>query len=104
MIDQSTSIRIRPVRPTDIRYLANLRYTFRAESGRAIETRAAFVKRCETWMRKRLREKTKWRCWLAEDASGTLLGNIWVELIEKIPNPVSETESHAYITNFYVTP
>jgi GNAT superfamily N-acetyltransferase len=102
MAHRSNTIRIRPARSTDLRSLANLRYTFRAETGKAIETRPVFVRRCERWMRKQFGAKQTWRCWVAEDGRGELAGNIWVELIEKIPNPVSEGESHAYITNFYV--
>ncbi len=30
------------------------------------------------------------------------VGNIWIQLIEKIPNPTLEPEYHAYVTNFYV--
>jgi GNAT superfamily N-acetyltransferase len=29
---------------------------------------------------------------------------VWLQLIEKIPNPVAEPESMAYITNVYVRP
>jgi ribosomal protein S18 acetylase RimI-like enzyme len=32
-----------------------------------------------------------------------LVGNLWLQLIEKIPNPTTEPEQHAYVTNFYVT-
>ena len=30
------------------------------------------------------------------------MGHLWLQLIEKIPNPIVEPEQHAYITNFYV--
>ena len=33
-----------------------------------------------------------------------MLGHVCVQLFEKIPNPVSEPELHAYVTNFYVIP
>ena len=42
-----------------------------------------------------------WRCWAAL-AEEQIVGQIWVHLIEKIPNPVVERESHAYISNLYV--
>jgi GNAT superfamily N-acetyltransferase len=41
------------------------------------------------------------RYWVAEDGK-RLLGHVCVQLVEKIPNPVNEPESHAYLTNFYV--
>ena len=30
------------------------------------------------------------------------MGCLWLQLVEKIPNPRSEAEYHAYITNFYI--
>jgi GNAT superfamily N-acetyltransferase len=42
-----------------------------------------------------------WRCWVAEREK-TIVGHLWLHLIEKIPNPVDEAEWHAYITNVYV--
>ena len=30
------------------------------------------------------------------------VGNIWSQLVEKIPNPAAETECFVYVTNFYV--
>jgi GNAT superfamily N-acetyltransferase len=55
-------------------------------------------------MKKRFRAgSSAWRCWVADDGS-RLLGQVCVQLFEKIPNPVSEPEVHAYLTNFYVVP
>jgi GNAT superfamily N-acetyltransferase len=42
-----------------------------------------------------------WHCWVAE-SNGLLIGALWLQLVEKIPNPRNEAEHHAYITNFYV--
>ena len=52
-------------------------------------------------MQTRLNENTFWRCWIAEQ-DGELIGAVWMQLVEKIPNPRAEPEHHAYITNFYV--
>jgi GNAT superfamily N-acetyltransferase len=52
-------------------------------------------------MQERLREDSPWRCWIAEKNLAPV-GHIWTQLVEKIPNPSSEPEYHAYITNFYV--
>ncbi|MBI4420377.1 MAG: GNAT family N-acetyltransferase [Gemmatimonadetes bacterium] len=49
----------------------------------------------------RLTAPDRWRCWVAE-AQGTVVGHVWLQLVEKIPNPVKENEQHAYITNLYV--
>jgi GNAT superfamily N-acetyltransferase len=52
-------------------------------------------------MVKRLQEHSHWKCWIAEQ-DRTAVGNLWAQLIEKIPNPTSEPEYHLYFTNFFV--
>ena len=52
-------------------------------------------------MQQRLEPGSLWRCWIAEQ-NHMPAGHLWVQLIEKIPNPTDEPEVHAYITNFYV--
>jgi GNAT superfamily N-acetyltransferase len=42
-----------------------------------------------------------WRAWIAE-LDQRPIGNIWVQIIEKIPNPTDELEFYGYITNFYI--
>jgi ribosomal protein S18 acetylase RimI-like enzyme len=44
-----------------------------------------------------------WRSWLAEQGA-QVLGMVWVQFLEKLPNPVHEPELHAYLTSFYVRP
>ena len=48
-------------------------------------------------------DASTWRCWVIDDGN-QLLGHVCVHLFEKMPNPVSEPEAHAYLTNFYVLP
>lgn len=97
-------VRIRPATRDDAPILARLRYRFRIEhGGEPIETEEAFVGRCAGWMADRLGTGPRWRCWAAEQAAG-IVGNLWLQLMEKLPNPVSEPEHHAYITNVYVLP
>ncbi|HEX3084108.1 MAG TPA: GNAT family N-acetyltransferase [Pyrinomonadaceae bacterium] len=86
---------------SDAPALAVLRYDLRASTGRATEPRTDFMQRCTSWMEIRLHETERWRCWVAEEKGG-LIGAVWVQLIEKIPNPRFETEQHGYLTNFYV--
>ena len=85
----------------DALVLARLRYAFRAGIGEAVEDEASFVDRCARWMGRRLEEASAWRCWVAE-ADDEIQGNIWLQLIEKLPNPVVELERHGYITNAFV--
>jgi ribosomal protein S18 acetylase RimI-like enzyme len=94
---------IRPALPADAPTLATLRYAFRAALNEPAEAEAAFVARCTTWMAARLAPGTPWRCWVAE-RDGVLVGQLWLQLVEKIPNPGPELEHHAYITNVYVDP
>jgi GNAT superfamily N-acetyltransferase len=92
---------VRPATPADATRLAELRYEFRASVGQPTETEAEFVERASAWMRERLEEGGAWRCWVVE-ADGVACGNVWLQLIEKLPNPVVELEKHGYITNVYL--
>lgn len=94
---------IRLATPAAAGQLAALRYDFRSAMNAATEERGAFVARCGNWMRHRLKAGSNWRCWVAED-SGRIAGHLWLQLIEKVPNPAPEMEQHGYITNVYVDP
>ena len=94
---------VRPGATTDVPALARLRYRFRCELGTPAEEEAAFLARCARWMAERLGGGSCWRCWIAEE-DGALVGTLWLQQIEKMPNPVAEPESHAYVTSFYVIP
>ena len=91
---------IRPATPADARRLAELRYEFRSPRSANTESREEFLRRCTDWMREHLGSGT-WFCWVAV-RDGTIVGHVWLNLIEKIPNPVAEAEWHGYITNMYV--
>jgi len=93
---------IRRAVPGDARALARLRYEFRSEVAPPVEPEAKFVARCARWMAARLRRRGAWRCWGVENADGELIGSAWLQLIEKLPNPVAEAELHGYITNLYL--
>ena len=106
MIEESdgrggAGINIRPATAADAPALAQLRYDFRASVGVVSEGESEFVARCRRWMEERLREGGPWRCCVAVRGD-ELVGNLWAQLIEKIPNPAVEPERHAYVTNFYV--
>ena len=94
-------INVRLAGAADAAPLARLRYEFRSSVGIVGEGESEFVERCRRWMQERLSEGGPWRCWVAE-RGGELVGNLWAQLIEKIPNPAVEPERHAYVTNFYV--
>ena len=81
--------------------MAVLRYALRSSTGVATEPKSEFLTRCTNWMQTHLEEHSLWRCWIAEE-DGKPIGAVWLQLVEKIPNPRSEAEHHAYLTNFYV--
>jgi len=99
--DSVTDVVIRIAVPQDANTLAKLRYEFRSSFHANCEAEAGFVERCASWMKDRLQENKFWKCWIAE-CDGVPSGNIWAQLIEKIPNPMIERERLGYITNFYV--
>src|SRR5262245_10911082 len=90
----------RAATPADARRLAELRYEFRSPRSPNTESREEFLSRCTEWMRLHL-SSDRWFCWVAE-RNGDVVGHVWLNLIEKIPNPVAEAEWHGYITNLYV--
>jgi GNAT superfamily N-acetyltransferase len=94
---------IRPAGTGDAEDLARLRWEFRSGLGQPEETTEEFQARCHRWMRERLDGPAGWRCWVAEE-SGEVVGSVWLQLIEKLPNPVVEPERHAYISSLYVRP
>ena len=95
-----TDIQIRIATESDAPVLARLRYELRS-SAKLTESEEQFAERCTLWMRERLQSRRSWQCWIAESEQAPV-GNIWAQLVEKIPNPAAETECYLYITNFYV--
>ncbi|HSE16384.1 MAG TPA: GNAT family N-acetyltransferase [Pyrinomonadaceae bacterium] len=95
------AVEIRLATESDAMLLAKLRYEFRASFHDVIEQDASFVDRCSAWMQERLRADTHWKCWIAE-CGQTAVGNVWAQLVEKIPNPIAEPEQYVYVTNFYL--
>jgi GNAT superfamily N-acetyltransferase len=94
---------VRPARADDAGAMARLRWEFRSATGQPEETAGAFVERCRQWMSERLAAGGQWRGWVAEEG-GEIVGTIWLQLIEKLPNPGTEPERHAYVSSVYVRP
>jgi GNAT superfamily N-acetyltransferase len=95
--------RVRRANQDDVPTLSRFRYAFRSQRRQATEPESEFIARCAEWMRPRLRSDSRWRVFLLEQG-GEAIGNIWLQMIEKIPNPGDEWELHGYITNFFVLP
>jgi GNAT superfamily N-acetyltransferase len=94
---------VRRATPDDASTLARFRWEFRARKQAVSEEENAFLQRCVEWMRPRLRHDSRWRVWLLEE-QGRPIGNLWLQMIEKIPNPGTEPELHAYVSNVFVVP
>jgi GNAT superfamily N-acetyltransferase len=92
---------VREAGPVDALVLARLRYDFRAGLDAPLESEPDFLERCRRWMEDRLATGGAWKCWLA-DVRGEPAGAVWLQLLEKIPNPVGEPELHGYISSLYV--
>jgi GNAT superfamily N-acetyltransferase len=103
MSRDTVGVSVRLARATDAPALARLRYAFRTEVDSTSEDQAGFLRRCERWMADRLSGPSAWRCWVAEERD-TLVGTVWLQIIEKLPNPVGEPECHGYVSSFYVVP
>ena len=95
-------IEIRRASASDAAALAELRYDFRSGVTPAVEDRAAFLGRCRDWMSRELASEG-WAAWLAL-SDGRIVGQVWVHVIEKVPNPVGERQRHGYLSNLFVVP
>jgi GNAT superfamily N-acetyltransferase len=91
---------IRSATSADAGALAELRWEFRAGRQPPTETHDVFVKRCAAWMRREL-TSTNWRAWVVV-VDRVIVGHVWMHAIQKIPNPVAESETIAYLSNLYV--
>jgi GNAT superfamily N-acetyltransferase len=91
---------LRSALPTDAEALARLRFAFRTDLEAPAESEAAFLARCHPWMAARLASGS-WCSWVLEQ-HGELLGNVWLQFLEKLPNPVAEPEWHGYISSLFV--
>jgi GNAT superfamily N-acetyltransferase len=98
---------VRGALPGDAPELAGLRWEFRSTLAAPAEDRELFLARATAWIRDRLETRdapepgSRWLCWVAGH-EGAIVGNIWMQLQEKIPNPVAEPEWHGYVSSFFV--
>jgi GNAT superfamily N-acetyltransferase len=96
-------IDVREATPADAPALAELRWEFRSGRAPNVETHDAFVERCSMWMHRELSQATTWRAWVAARDS-VIIGQVWLQTFQKLPNPTEEAEEQAYLSNLYVTP
>jgi GNAT superfamily N-acetyltransferase len=99
--NETDSVSLRRATRADAAILARLRHDFRAPRGPNTESAEEFLGRCESWMRERLGVDSSWRVWIAEVGGGAV-GAVWLQIVEKLPNPVAECEWHGYVSNLFV--
>jgi len=100
-------IEVRAATPADAAALAELRWEFRAGRDEPVESHDAFVDRCGQWVRRELTAGDPWRALVAVDRDRhdrPIVGQVWLHLIRKVPNPVGDRERHLYLSNLYVQP
>jgi GNAT superfamily N-acetyltransferase len=94
---------IRLAEPDDAPQLAALRYRFRSELAPPTEPEAAFIDRVLPWLAEHLAHPA-WRVWVAVAPDDQIIGQVFLQLITKVPNPIEEAEHLAYLTNLFVLP
>lgn len=92
---------IRTATTNDVELLSRFRYALRSITNPPSSTESEFLPRCQKWMKNSLDTNSGWSAWIAE-LDQRPIGNIWVQIIEKIPNPTDESEFYGYITNLYI--
>lgn len=102
-VEAPASNSVRRATQSDAPALARLRFEFRGPRAPNVESETEFLTRCETWMCARLGNDSIWRVWLLE-RNNDPIGAVWLQVVEKLPNPTAESEVHAYVSNFYVRP
>jgi GNAT superfamily N-acetyltransferase len=86
----------------DVESLASIRWEFRSEMDPPTESRPVFTARMVAWLGDRMHDG-RWRAWLAVDGD-LAVGTVFLQLVEKLPNPVQEPEHLGYVTSLYVSP
>jgi GNAT superfamily N-acetyltransferase len=100
--NEADPLSLRRATSDDAATLARLRYEFRAPRGPNTESDTDFLRRCEDWMRARLHAESSWRVWVVETVDDGPVGAVWLQIVEKLPNPVAESEWHGYVSNLFV--
>lgn len=79
--------------------LARLRWDLSEKPARDAVSLDDFQELFESFHAKAL--QGRWRIWVAED-KGQLIGNMWLQLVEKVPRPGDSPPHLGYLTNVYI--
>jgi hypothetical protein len=91
-----TALVIREATPADAQRLADLRYRFRSALRTSVEDKEVFIRSCSGC-------RASYPSLIVSaglpPAMKKSSGQVWLHLIEKLPNPNGSCELHAYVTN-----
>jgi GNAT superfamily N-acetyltransferase len=93
---------IRPATPEDTPALTRLRWEFSSEEARQAVPYHQFAGEFVAFWNQ-ASAGGDWQAWVAE-RDGALIGNIYLQVIHKLPRPNAETACFGYITNMYIQP
>lgn len=97
-----TAFTVRKAQTTDATALAHLRWRFKQEDEPELSREeASFIRACTEWMRIRL--AGTWTAWVVE-ADNDVQGHVFLNHVEKVPEPGGGAAALGYVTNFYVCP
>ena len=96
------AIEIRSATLLDVPELAHLRWEFHQASN-SDETKKDFVLRCTKWLESAL-SSGQWQFIVASEKIGSILGFVFLQLIEKVPSPGEANGAWGYVTNSYIRP
>lgn len=90
--------------PADIPTLVAMRWAFRTESPHAAPayTLEEFTAACTAFLQ-RVLSSGFWVVWLAEE-DGQIISHLFIQIIEKMPNPRTLNPRYGYVTNVYTRP
>ncbi|WP_037955334.1 GNAT family N-acetyltransferase [Streptomyces sulphureus] len=96
----TTEFRVRRAQATDAHQLARLRWEFKQEEHGGGHAEARPEARAAAWISERL-GSGRWLAWVAECDAG-IRGHVFLNLVERVPEPYEENTPIGYVTNFYV--
>ncbi|ATL32534.1 GNAT family N-acetyltransferase [Streptomyces formicae] len=97
-----TTFTVRKAQVTDAAALARLRWRFKQEDDPSPSgAEELFIRACAEWMRTRL--TGTWTAWVVE-VDDVVSGHVFLNHVEKVPEPGADADRLGYVTNFYVCP
>lgn len=98
----SDPVVVRRALPEDAAVLAHLRWAFKKEDHESGGPEICTIDEVERWIGGKLRGGS-WVAWVVE-ADGLVVGHVFLNLVERVPEPFEHNRPIGYVTNFYVAP